>query len=520
MRVLGVASSREIDRRATEDFAIPSLVLMENAALGIVEGLDDSFPNAERVLILCGPGNNGGDGLALARHLDLRGLDTKILLVGERALAGDAAIQESICRRQGLDLERLTSAAGLPTDLGGWDLVVDALFGVGLKRPLHGLHAAVAKWVNAQPAPCLAIDLPSGLSGDSARPDGIHVVADVTVTFETPKPAHVLPPACDAVGELIVADLGIPSAVAETVPGDLQLATPELAAGWLGVRRPGAHKGEFGHVLVVAGSPGMGGAAVLAARGAVRGGAGLVTCAVPQQVLTTVDAASLESMTLGLPATDGGELSAEALEPVLAAAEQRHVLAVGPGLGEGAGAAALVLGLVARCQLPLVLDAGALAPLVGRLDLLRDREAPTVLTPHAGELARLLGVPTADVTADRVGFVRQAVEQTAAVVLLKGQATLVGDSAGIVINSTGNPGMATGGSGDVLTGLIAALVSRRAGAGPLGGRPLELREAAALGAFVHGAAGDLAAEALGETALTATDLLARLPQVLKALESA
>lgn len=508
MKVLDVAASRELDRRASEEFGIPSLVLMENAALGAVEVLGERFPSARRVLVLCGPGNNGGDGLAMARHLALRGLEVEVWLVGSRALGGDAAVQETICRRQGLRLRRVEALDDVPAEARGWDLTVDALFGVGLSRPVEGVFASVIDWLTERRAPCLAVDLPSGLFGDRGATAGPHVRADVTVTFEAPKPAHVLPPACDAVGDLYVADLGVPSELAQSAASRMTLVTPDLAASWVGRRPAAAHKGDFGHVLVAAGAPGMGGAAVLAARGAIRGGAGLVTCAVPESVLSTVDAASLESITLGLPADAAGQLSEASVAPVVAAAGERDVLALGPGLGEGDEVARVVRRVVAQTEVPLVLDASALAAFAGRLEELAGRRGAVVLTPHAGELARLLSVSVEEVTADRPASVERAREASGATVLLKGQASLVAGAGGVLVNSTGNPGMATGGSGDVLTGLLAACMARG----------LEAPKAAALAAFVHGAAGDLAAEEFGQTALAAADLLPCIPRVLRDLE--
>lgn len=515
MRIIDTAASREVDRLASAEYGIPGLVLMENAALGVVEAIGRSFPDAERVVILCGPGNNGGDGWAVARHLDLRGFAVRVLQIGDREPADDAAVQEAICRRQGIATTRIREPADLRWADRRWDLAVDAMFGIGLSRPLAGVFAAAAAWLGGLAAPCLAIDLPSGLAGDSAKPLGPHVRATLTVTFEALKPAHVLPPACDAVGELVVADLGIPpalvAAAANDPPGDMWLVTPQLAADWLPRRPRSAHKGSCGHVLVVAGSSGMGGAAVLAARGAIRGGAGLVTCAVPQPVLATVDAASLESLTLALPATAKGGLAAAAVEEILTAAASRDVVAIGPGLGESDEAAEVVREVVQRCTAPMVLDASALAAFAGGLDVLAARRAPTVLTPHPGELASLLQVELRAVTEDRLAHLRHAVARCAAVVLLKGQATLTGLPDGsLFVNSSGNPGLATGGTGDVLTGLIAALWAQGLDAGA----------AAALGAFVHGAAADRAVEEVGETSLAASDLLAWLPRVLRDLETA
>lgn len=526
MKILDVANSREVDRLSTEHYGIPSLVLMENAALGIVEAIGESFPAVERVLIFCGPGNNGGDGLAAARHLDLRGYEVELLLLGDKEFAGDAAVQEGICRRQGVRCRRLRQESDLAALSGSWQLIVDALFGVGLSRPLAGLFAVAAEWIVAQPVPCLAVDLPSGLAGDSEQPPGPHVVADLTVTFETPKPAHVLPPASDAVGGLVVADLGIPPAVVAGLPSPLRLLTPERVAGWLPQRGRAAHKGTLGHVLVVAGALGMGGAAVLAARAALRGGAGLVTSAVPDTLLATVDAAALEAMTLPLPASEAGGFDAAAAAAVIAAAATRDLLAIGPGLGTSPGAAELVRAVLDAVELPAVVDASAIGALAGHCELLRSRPAPTVLTPHVGELARLLEVDPAAVAGARLAHARQAALDTGCVVVLKGQATLIAEPDGTVwVNATGNPGLATGGSGDVLTGLLAALWAQL-----LSGAADEMtehrpglqvaRRAAALAAYVHGLAGDLAAEEIGELALVASDLLPRIGPALKLVAAA
>jgi len=510
MRVLHTAGSREIDRIATQEYAIPSMVLMENAALGLLDALTESFPRADRILILCGPGNNGGDGLALARHLGLRGFVVHVLLIGDVELSGDAGLQETICRRQGLSIERVSEAAALPWSVDEWDLIVDAIFGVGLSRPLEGLYEATVEWLDEVELPILSVDLPSGLTGDASHPIGPHVSADVTVTFETPKPAHVLPPACNAAGELVVADLGIPPAIADSIDGDLHLVTAEAAAALLPPRPAAAHKGDFGHVLVVAGSEGMGGAAILASRGAIRIGAGLVTCAVPESVLPTVDSASLESMTLALPAAAAGGFAPDAVVAVISAASTRQVVALGPGLGPSEEAAEFAREVIAGVERPLVVDASALRAVAGETGRLGARQVSTIVTPHAGELASLLDVTIDEVSRDRVAAARRAAEATGAIVVLKGQATLVVDTEGEVwINPTGNPGLATGGTGDVLTGIISGLWAQG----------LKAAEAARLGVFIHGLAGDLAAAEFGERSLAAADLLPMLPRAFRELEA-
>jgi NAD(P)H-hydrate epimerase len=336
------------------------------------------------------------------------------------------------------------------------------------------------------------------------------VKADLTVTFAAPKIAHVLPPASEAVGELVVADLGIPPRLIEEIEeagGRLDLLVEDELAGWLPPRERDAHKGDFGHVLIVAGSPGKSGAAILAARAAVRSGAGLVTAAVPEPILQTVDLGSIESMTVGLPAEG-------LVEAVLAAARGKDVVGLGPGLGSTEPISAAVRRLVLAVELPLVLDADGVNAFAGRAGELAGRKAPTVLTPHPGELGRLLGISSQEVQADRLGAVRRAAKESQAIVVLKGGRTLIATPDGDAsINPTGNPGMATGGSGDVLTGLVAGLIAQREAYG------LEILDAVRLAVYLHGLAGDLAVAETGENALAAGDLLEFLPAAFGKLRS-
>ena len=515
MRILTAEAMREVDRAAIEELGIPSLVLMENAAIGVVEALGKVFGEAESAAVFCGPGNNGGDGLAVARHLSVRGWEVRIFLVtGGRELSTDAQVQLGICRKAELPVLELPTADRLGAALEAaseCDLVVDALFGTGLTRPLEGLFAQVVDAINALPMPCVAVDLPSGLSASEAQPIGLHVKADLTVTFAAPKVAHVFPPAADAVGEMVVTDLGIPPRLVEDVEeeaGDLHLLMGEELADLLPEREPGSHKGDYGHALIVAGSPGKAGAAILAARAAVRAGAGLVTAAVPEPILQTVDLGSIESMTLGLPAGASGHLLDEAAGIVLDAAEGKAVLALGPGLGQEPATVASIRRIALDCPLPLVLDADGLNAFAGRAGDLAARRVETVLTPHPGELGRLLGVSTVQIQEDRVAAARGAAEETGAIVVLKGHLTLVASGTAVFVNPTGNPGMATGGSGDVLTGLIAGLIAQG----------LDALDATVLAVYLHGLAGDLAAGRVGETALAAGDLIEMLPAAYAALK--
>jgi hydroxyethylthiazole kinase-like uncharacterized protein yjeF len=532
MRILTAEAMRALDRRVIEEVGLPSLVLMENAALGVVEAIARHYPRAESAAIFCGPGNNGGDGLAVARQLATRGYAVEIFLAASgasgapgapappatpgapagtgRALEGDAATQLAVCRRLGLTLHEAAQPSDIP--VADWlqaaarhDLVIDALFGTGLARPLAGAFAQLVEGLDEVERPRIAVDIPSGLAGSSAARIGPHLHADLTVTFAAPKVAHILPPAADAVGELVVADLGYPPHLVEEAAGDLHLLVGEELAALLPPRARDSHKGDYGHLLVVAGALGKAGAAVLAARAAVRAGCGLVTAAVAAPIAPILHVGCWEAMVVPLPASPGGALAAAAAEPALAAAASRSAMALGPGLGEEEGTVAAIRRLTAEAGLPLVLDADGLNAFAGRAGDLARRTAPTVLTPHPGELGRLLGCSTQEVQADRPAAARRAAELTGAVVVLKGSLTLVaappGGGGGLYVNPTGNPGMATGGSGDVLTGILGGLLAQR----------LAVLDAALLAVYLHGLAGDLALARLGGPALAAEDLIVSLP---------
>lgn len=510
VRILTSSAMREVDRSAIEDLGIPSVVLMENAALGVVEAVCEQFPEASTAAVYCGPGNNGGDGFAIARHLMVRGFQASVVVAtGGREYDGDAALQLEILRNMGVDPFVLAAdePVGAAIEKGrSAEVVIDALFGTGLSRALDGQFAQLVLALNELAGRRVAVDLPSGLSGDTGRLLGHHVEADLTVTFAAPKFAHVFSPAASAMGTLVVTDLGIPEELVERAPGDVHLLDPSTLAVLLPPRPATAHKGDFGHVLIVAGAEGTSGAAILAARAAVRSGAGLVTAAVPQTILSEVETGSIESMSVGVPQTDSEGLGNGALEAWQHAAAGKTVVALGPGIGTEGRTPATVRAFCQELDLPLVLDADGVNAYAGRAKDLSARAAPTILTPHPGELARLLGVDAAAIEDNRLESVRKASEQTGAVVVLKGHLSLVADpTGGVYVNPTGNAGMATGGSGDVLTGMIAALL----------GQGVDALAAAQLGTYVHGLAGDLAAEDAGELSLAASDLLAELPKAFQ-----
>jgi len=403
--------------------------------------------------------------------------------VAEAALRGDAGVQLDLARRFGLQPVLLPGddLGALATALGEADLIVDALFGTGLDRPLAGRWSDVVRSLNAAAKPVVAVDVPSGLSGSSGNVSGEAVEAAVTVTFAAPKLPHVLPPACWRCGKVAVAEIGIPPWILEARAA---MGLVELAdiAGWLPERALDAHKGWFGHLLVVAGRLGRAGAAALAARAAVAAGTGLVTVATAEKAVGPVQVLVPEAMVDSLPDGPDGAARGDGLEDSLARA---NAVAVGPGMGTGERQGKMLLWLLERFAGPMVLDADALTLLAGRVEVLRDRSAPTVLTPHPGELGRLLGWPTERVTADRRAAARELAARSGAVVLAKGARSLVVGGAGLdLVNPTGSPGLATGGSGDVLTGLVGGLLAEGLGA----------KDAAAAGAWLHGRAAELAGE--------------------------
>ncbi len=499
MKILNAAQMRNIDHRTTERFGIPSIVLMENAALAVVDAIFERYPQCERVALLCGTGANGGDGFAVARHLENRGVVPVLVIVGDRsAIQGDALTNLIVCERLGLPLYEVRGEGDVENGLAhaaDADLVVDAIFGTGLNRPPAGIHAGVIRGLADLRIPVLAIDLPSGANASSHEPFEPCVQAEVTVTFAAPKLCHVFEPASLYCGEVIVADISIPEIAVDDETVTLALITPKDVEAHLAPRLASTHKGTYGHVAVIAGSPGRSGAAVMCARGAIRTGAGLVTVMTDPETAKLVHAGSIESMTYS--GTD--------LEEFLA---NKSAVLVGPGLADDDEAHATTRALVGAIGLPMIVDASGLNAFAGRAAELNPHSAARVITPHPGELARLLGRDTSVINANRIEAARDAARITNCVVVLKGHQSLVAEPDGhVFVNPTGNPGMASGGMGDVLAGIIAALLAR--GADPV--------DAACTGVYLHGLAGDILEEAMGDTGLTATDLAERIPAAIQRL---
>ena len=523
VKVLTASQMREVDRLTTEHVGVPSLTLMENAGGSVVRVLEERFAPLSRqvVMVLCGKGNNGGDGFVVARHLKMSGLSPRVVLLADPgALGGDALTNYNILLKSGITPALARNAdewARLRSELSGATLIVDAILGTGLSGPVEGFLLEVIRDINGSFAhlPLIALDIPSGLGSDAGAPLGESLRARCTVTFTAPKWSQVLPPSCERVGELIVAPIGTPPSVylgnSEIY---LNLLGEEDLAPFVRPRNAESHKGDYGHVLIVGGSRGKSGAAALCALGALNAGAGLVTAATAAGILPLVAGFAPTLMTEPLPETEAGSISLAAFDygRFTAVAAGKSVVAIGPGISTNPSTVEFVRRVVKDFpQLPIVIDADGLNAFAGAADLLRGLTNKTprklILTPHPGEMARLAGITNQEVQANRVGVARDFAMQHQVCLVLKGNRTLIADPSGqVYVNPTGNPGMATAGTGDVLTGMIAGLLAQHPDA------PVEKVVSAAV--YWHGAAGDVAAARRGELSLTATDLLEALPQSL------
>ncbi len=522
MKILTAAEMQRIDRLTTERYGVASLTLMENAGHGVVEFLVERFAplDQHRVAVVCGRGNNGGDGLVVARLLREKRLKPRILLLADpTTLKGDAAVNLKRLAESGAPEVAETQAAWerVKASLADTTLLVDAMLGTGLAKPLEGFLLGVVRDLNSgfPRARVVAVDLPSGVSADTGELMGECIRADASVTFTAPKRAHVFQPACELVGEWVVKQIGTPPEALESDPKLFLNLTCPGDVKWVAIpRKLDAHKGNFGHVLLLAGSIGKTGAAAMAAKAALRAGAGLVTVATAKTALPIIAALGIEFMTEPLSETEVGTISLRALDygKMDKLVDGKSVLAVGPGLGNLPETAEFVRTVVNKYEAPMVIDADGLNAFAGCISTLRAERRVRVLTPHPGEMARLAGLNTAEVQSRRVDVVRDFSQKYSVTLVLKGFRTLIAAPDGQVwVNPTGNPGMATGGTGDVLTGLIAGLLAQY---------PTKpVTEVVRAAVYLHGLAGDLAARELGQSSLIAGDLLEALPQAFKAVTS-
>ncbi|HET6781104.1 MAG TPA: NAD(P)H-hydrate dehydratase [bacterium] len=506
MYVASAKQIADIDRRTTEEYGIAAGTLMERAGQAVADVAISmlSGNDSPRVVVVCGKGNNGGDGLVAARHLRRANVQVEtILLSPESELSGNARRAFAEAQQDGVVIRAAGASDGGPI-FAGADLIIDAIFGTGFKGPARGRAAELISSINHAGKPVLSVDIPSGVSSDTGSADGAAIRASATITMGFLKVGLLVSPGADLAGEILVADIGYPEALSSNSSVSTHFVTSAMVRSCLPVRRPDSHKGDHGHVLIVAGSMGFTGAAVLATRGALRSGAGLVTLAVPKSVYPIIAAQVVEGMPTPLPDSNGA-LAAGALKQLRVLRGGSDVAAVGPGLSQAAGVRRVVQDLLAADG-PVVLDADGLNVLVGKTKILSRASSPLVITPHPGELGRLMNIPAEKVQEDRLSAARTAAKRFKCTVLLKGARTVVATAAGdAYIVPTGNPGMATGGMGDVLTGAIASLI----------GQGLDPTAAAYCGAYLHGLAADLIASERGMAGILASEVADHLPVAIE-----
>lgn len=516
MKVATAAAMRRIDQRTIETYQVPGIVLLENAGLELLHFLQAQWPDLSRhsVVIVAGSGNNGGDGFVLARHLWHRAVDVKVaMLTPAGRLRGEARRAFQMARAFEVPIHACTSPSAwrrFVPQLHNASLIVDALLGTGLGRPASGVYAEAIEDINASSGAVIAVDIPSGLPADDGTLIGPHIQATHTVTFALPKPSLVVYPAAAAVGTLTTADVGIPQAAIEAECLELSLLDAAGVAKLLPARRAEAHKGSHGHVLVVAGSRGKSGAGALSSQAALRSGAGLVTFALPEGLNDAMESRLLEVMTLPVAENAEGALAPEAVSTIFPFLDKVTALVLGPGIGVHPDTVSCVRALMENAAVPIVLDADGINCIAQDPELLRVCSAPVILTPHPGELSRLLNVSIADIQSHRLDIALEFARDYEVYVVLKGAGTVIYAPDGQRwINSTGNAAMATAGTGDVLAGLIGALL----------GQGVEPAQAAQCGVYLHGLAGDWVRDQQGASGLMASDLIDALPGRFELLRS-
>jgi ADP-dependent NAD(P)H-hydrate dehydratase / NAD(P)H-hydrate epimerase len=517
MKLAYAKEMRHLDRLAIENYRIPGLLLMENAGAGTVKAMVDHFGDltGRTVAIIAGPGNNGGDGLVIARHILQRGgLPLVFLLVDPDKLKGEAAVNLEIVGKLEIplsitdDQEKIKTLANC---LPGCDLIVDAIFGTGLTRKPAGHFATAMEIINSARCPVISVDLPSGLNSDTGQLLGPGVRAEMTTTYGLAKPGLFLGYGPEHTGKLEIIDIGLPPRALVDANLQTELLEAESVQAWLPSRPPTSNKGSFGHLLVVAGSHGMSGAALLCARGAIRSGVGLVSLVAPERLQGIFATALPEALTIPLTATTAGHVTPDDLDSLLAAARGKSAVVLGPGLGQDKGTGEVVAELYRRLEIPLLVDADGLNLLAARGTDLSIAPAPRILTPHPGEMSRLTGFSVDAIQADRLAVAREFATRNNIFLVLKGNGTVIAaPEGGLAINSTGNPLLATGGTGDVLAGLIGGLKAQ--GLSPW--------QSAGLAVFVHGRAADrhLDQDQLS-SGLLASELADQVPWVMAELRN-
>ncbi len=515
MKLVTSEEMRRIDKKAIEEIGIPSIVLMENAGLKVADAIERKYGplKGKYVYIFAGSGNNGGDGMVVARHLFNQKVKAKIFLLAEKKnIKGDAATNLAITEKMGIPMREITSPAfveSLEKELAKADIVVDALLGTGAEGAPRGLMKKIIDLINKHSKNTVAVDIPTGVDADTGEVRGEAIKAEYTVSLAYPKRGLYLYPGMDYAGEIEIADIGIPTGLEEDKINS-ELLTLAGISKKLFFRKPSSHKGSFGHLLVIAGSPGMTGAASLTALSALRVGAGLVTLGIPEDLNPILETKLTEVMTLPLPQSKDKTLCKEGFEKIKDFSQRCEAMAIGPGISSTKQTKELISTIIDQLDIPLVIDADGINVLAGELSLLKKYKAPLIITPHPGEMSRLVGASVEEIQKDRIGFTMALARRIGAIVVLKGARTVIASKQGNSwVNLTGNPGMATGGSGDILTGIIGGLLTQK----------LSCLEAAKTGVYLHGYAADLAAQKKGEISLIASDTLETIPEATRRIKS-
>jgi NAD(P)H-hydrate epimerase len=512
MKLVTAARMQQIDRETIETVGIPGPTLMENAGRGIAECIVEdllSLSPGAKVTVICGRGNNGGDGYVVARCLHEDGIPVEIFYQGPyEKFSDDARLNFDRARKLSIPMTEVTDHSVLPDTLDS-EIIVDAIFGTGFSGSPRGITAEMIEYINTQPQEVIAVDLPSGLNADNGQAEGSVVEADYTYTLALPKFGLFVSPGRELAGVISVVPIGIPDSVIEGFNLAEELMTEEMVVDRMPVRAPDGHKGTFGKVLVLAGSLGLTGAVVLAAQSALRTGSGLVKLASPRSVIPILASCVVEATSHPLPeVAKKGVLALRALGEVRALTREHNAVIVGPGIGRHHETWELVRRFLTTLEKPVIVDADGLNALEGHTAILKQIPAEVVLTPHPGEFARLSGGSVSNDIHERIDSARQFAREHDVVLVLKGSPTVIADPEGIVyVNQTGNHGMATGGTGDVLSGMIGSLL----------GQGLDAVDAAICGVYMHGMAGDLAADDLTPRAMIAGDLIAYLGDVFEEL---
>jgi ADP-dependent NAD(P)H-hydrate dehydratase / NAD(P)H-hydrate epimerase len=509
MKVLSPQRMAQYDKYAIETWGIPSAVLMENAGRNTYRLMKEEYlDDRKRIVVVCGRGNNGGDGFVVGRYALTDGHRVHVLLVGRGSdLKGDALLNMNLYASLSGEIVELTDGSeNLEIILKHADIIVDAIFGTGLSKPVGGMEKIVIEAINASGKPVVAVDIPSGIDGNTGNVLGSAVRADHTFTYAYPKLGQIMGPGSERAGRLTVIDISIPPFIEEKVGYDAEVTDGEMLRGFLKRRGRTAHKGSFGHTVVIAGSPGKTGAAHMAALAALKVGAGLVTLIIPETLNPILEVKTTEVMTYPVRDDGKGFFVPGSFDDIASFARDKDVIVMGPGLSQNEGVAELVRRIYAEINKPFVIDADGINAFEGHTDVLKSTKRQTVLTPHPGEMARLTGKTPKEVNSARIEIAGSLAADWGINILLKGATSvLAAPDGGIFLNPTGNPSLAKGGSGDILTGFVGGLASQG----------YSLVEGALLGAYLHGYMADTWVEGNSDMDLLALDLLTGLGRAIE-----